>query len=237
MLCKNCGSQELLKFDELNYQCQRCFSKQPIMEEKEIVDDELPIEEEVNNREAHRDHFFDTIEQSIVKLKSSGGFGSGFFIDDEGHVITNSHVVGNEMVIQGYLGASPIVYEFEVIANGESLGLDLAIIKLLDDTDFIALKLAMDEPKMASEVFVVGNPGNLGLSISRGTLSRIAEKEYQIDATVNPGNSGGPVLNEKGEVIGVISYLMKEVQGLGFAVSIEMLKKFIDASIKTKEEE
>lgn len=240
MLCKSCGSRELLKLTDFEYQCQRCFTKQPIMEDKEEVIEEIVpiIVDEVNNDDAPiSNDFFETIDQSIVKLKSSGGFGTGFFVDQEGYLITNAHVVGSETIIQGYLGSSPILLEFEVSAHGESMGLDLALLKLISDTEIVPLPLAQNIPKLASTIFVVGNPNNLGISVSKGTLSRSSEKEYQLDVTVNPGNSGGPVMNEKGEVIGVVSYLIQEVQGLGFAVSLEALKNFLSLSIKSKEEE
>ena len=240
MLCKSCGSRELLKLSDFEYQCQRCFTKQLIIEEKEEVIEEIVpnIEEETISVNASvSDDFFTTIDASIVKLKSSGGFGTGFFIDDEGHLITNAHVVGSDTIVQGYLGVSPILLEFEVVAHGESMGLDLALLKLISDTEFISLSLAPNRPKLAATIFVIGNPNNLGISVSKGSLSRISEKEYQLDVTVNPGNSGGPVLNEHGEVVGVVSYLINEVQGLGFAVSMDALESFLKLSIKSKEEE
>lgn len=240
MLCKSCGSKELLKLTDFEYQCQRCFSKQLIIEEKEEVIEEVApaIEEDTINEDVPiSNDFFSTIDKSIVRLKSSGGFGTGFFIDEEGHLITNAHVVGSETIIQGHLGISPILLEFEVVAHGESLGLDLALLRLISDLEWTPLPITENNPKLASTIYVVGNPNNLGISVSKGTLSRLTEKEYQLDVTVNPGNSGGPVLNETGEVVGVVSYLIKEVQGLGFAVSIEMLKYFLNLSIKPKEEE
>ncbi len=230
MLCKQCGSHELKLVAHEVYECQRCFSQNQIQRTTNIPTPPPEIKEALKPD-------FEAIEAGIVRLQSENGTGTGFFIHSDGYVLTNAHVVKDVEVIQGYIGRSPILYEFELYANGELVDLDLALLKLIDEAPFKPLRLSSHPPKLADTLMTVGNPKNLGISISKGALSRLTEKEYQLDLTVNPGNSGGPVLNENGEVVGVISYLLQEVQGMGFAINLPMIKSFLSVLFKSKEED
>jgi len=227
MLCKQCGSHELKLVAPEVYQCQRCLSENHISKTPEP-----PTQTQTSNKEVD----FELIEKGIVRLQSEAGTGTGFFIHPEGYLLTNAHVVKEVEIIQGYIGQSPVLYEFEVFANGDVLDLDLAVLKLIDEAPFKPLKMASHLPKLADNLMTVGNPKNLGISISKGALSRITEKEYQLDLTVNPGNSGGPVINQEGEVVGVISYLLQEVQGMGFAINLPTIKTFLKLVFKSREE-
>lgn len=230
MLCKQCGSHELTQISPEVYQCQRCMS-QTRAEMKTTHDSEKAVKAiEVNKID------FKELESAIVRLQSDAGTGTGFFIHPEGYVLTNAHVIKDAEIIQGYIGSSPVLHEFELYANGEVIDLDLAVLKLIDDAPFKPLRLSKDRPQLADTLIAIGNPKNLGISVSKGALSRTTEKEYQLDLTVNPGNSGGPVLNEKGEVVGVISYLLQEVQGIGFAINLDMIKSFLKLSFNPKGE-
>jgi len=233
MLCNQCGSHDLKIVAPGIFQCQRCMSqteKQDVSSPPSQGNQSLPLE--VNKKLD-----FNQIEPAVVRLQSEAGTGTGFFIHADGYVLTNAHVVKEADVIQGYIGSSPVIHEFELYASGDVIDLDLAILKLVDEATFKTLKFAKEVPELADTVMAIGNPKNLGISVSKGALSRITEKEYQLDLTVNPGNSGGPVINESGDVIGVISYLLEEVQGIGFAVNIKMIQSFLKLVFSSKEGE
>lgn len=230
MICKQCGSPELKQIGPDLYQCQRCLSES----EAVFSQPSTPLNEPaIKPKESLN---FNNVEGAIVRLQGDNGTGTGFFFHQDGYVLTNAHVVKDQEIIQGYIGSSPVLYEFELHANGDILDLDLAVLKVIDDADYKVLKFAHELPKLADNLIAVGNPKNLGISVSKGALSRITDKEYQLDLTVNPGNSGGPVINEDGEVVGVISYLLQEVQGLGFAINLLTIKTFLKLVFKSKEE-
>jgi len=248
MHCKSCGSDEFLEIKERVFECQKCFQtiqlSEEIKEEEAIdLENRVALESSPENQEDslldvqeipinNDDISLKTIDvtSAIVRLKTESGSGTAFFISDR-HILTNAHVVNDENIVNGFIGDHPARCEFELIASGEPLGLDLAILELLSEAEHSYLNLSNTEPSVMDDIIVVGNPANLGISFAKGMISRITEKEYQLDVSVNPGNSGGPVLNQAKEVVGVISYLVKEVQGTGFSISLEALKTFIEKAI------
>ena len=145
------------------------------------------------------------IEKASVTIRTAGGHGSGFVISSPGYVLTNHHVVGQNR-------------EVIVIMHGEEQraavvrshpGRDVALLKLERRFEDEPMHIDTGEVSLGEEIYVVGTPldERLDFSISRGIISarRTMEKQnfYQTDAAVNPGNSGGPVFNESGNVIGI----------------------------------
>jgi S1-C subfamily serine protease len=142
------------------------------------------------------------------------GAGSGFLIDDQGHIITNSHVV------RGATQITVIFWNgFEAAAEmiGEDGDVDLAVIRVNNIPDG-ALPLVLgdsNEVEVGEWVVAIGNPFGLGSSMSIGIVSAVGRtipagvspfripQAIQTDAAINPGNSGGPLINLEGEVIGV----------------------------------
>lgn len=145
------------------------------------------------------------IERASVTIRTAGGHGSGFVISRPGYVLTNQHVVGQNR-------------EVIVIMNGREQraavvrshpGRDVALLKLENRFDAEPMHIDAGEISLGEEIYVVGTPldERLDFSITRGIISarRVLEKRnyYQTDAAVNPGNSGGPVFNGSGNVIGI----------------------------------
>jgi S1-C subfamily serine protease len=171
----------------------------------------------------------DLVEQTssaVLKLSSSGGWGSGFLITSTGVVVTNAHVVGaNNEVTATNLQQQQ--FNGKVVYRDPSL--DLAIVKLdVDHTPSLPLT-TIASIKVGQSVIAIGNPG-MGLqnTVTRGIVSAVGSYAelgpgtwIQTDASINPGNSGGPLLNAHGEVIGMntIKVVKEGVQGLGFALS------------------
>ena len=153
---------------------------------------------------------------------SSGSIGSGFFITESGRLVTNYHVVGTSstVTVKTYDGN---MYLGKVI--GYSRNDDIAVIDIiLDDsmisTTFPAAKLAdSDSVKTGEPVIAIGCPAKsyMGWTMTAGYVSAAARNVVsgtviQFDAPVNPGNSGGPLINAKGEVIGVIQSKASETK-------------------------
>jgi serine protease Do len=145
------------------------------------------------------------IEKASVTIRTVAGHGSGFVISDSGHVITNYHVVGKSRELLVIVSGRE--YRAHVVRSDP--GSDVALLKLDQKMDAKPLLINPDGVSLGEEIYVVGTPldERLDFSISRGIISaRRSEDQrnfYQTDAAVNPGNSGGPVFNASGNVIGI----------------------------------
>jgi len=183
----------------------------------------------------------DTVSEAVVKISSPGGSGSGFFINEDGFLITNYHVVEKETRIE--------VTVFRKAKNGfetkkfkkvkiEAINpfVDLALLKVEDlgDTKVPFVYLGdITRIKAGEEVFAIGNPMGLERTVTNGVIStknRAFEGllYIQTNADINPGNSGGPLFNLAGEVIGVTNMGYIFLGGLGFAIPVNYVKHFIE---------
>ena len=183
----------------------------------------------------------DTVSEAVVKISSPGGSGSGFFINEEGVLITNYHVIEKETRIE--------VTVFQKAKNGfetkkfkkvkiEAINpfVDLALLKVEDlgDTKLSFVYLGdIDRIKTGEAVFAIGNPMGLERTVTNGVIStknRAFEGllYIQTNADINPGNSGGPLFNLAGEVIGVTNMGYIFLGGLGFAIPVNYVKHFIE---------
>jgi S1-C subfamily serine protease len=166
--------------------------------------------------------------------------GSGFVVDEAGHIVTNQHVVeGAEEISVRF--ADGVRREAEVV--GQDPSTDVALIKV--DAPRKALKpLTLGDSNsvgVGEPVIAIGNPLNVGISVTTGVVSGLgrpiqAPNNYtindavQTDAAINPGNSGGPLLDSRGTVIGVNAQIASEsggFEGVGFAVPINTVKGVI----------
>lgn len=157
--------------------------------------------------------------------------GSGFIIDNDGYIITNSHVIENAQEVNVVLFDNTEV-EAEIIGVDEKT--DIALIKIEPPFELDKVKFGnSDELRVGDWILAIGNPFGLGGSITAGIVSAksrdIAAGPYdsfiQTDASINQGNSGGPMFNTKGEVIGINTAIFSTSgnnMGIGFAVPINM---------------
>ncbi len=185
------------------------------------------------------------VRESVVAIDvvtaSGQGQGSGVVIDDEGHVLTNSHVVDGAREITVSL-ADGRLYEAELVGQDETT--DLAVVRLVDPpADLSPATLGSSaELAVGQGVLAVGNPLGLDSTATTGIISAldrpvvtqsrtqsVVTNAIQIDAAVNPGNSGGPLFDAKGQVIGINSSIatlsggggQSGSIGLGFAIPVD----------------
>lgn len=161
---------------------------------------------------------------AIVTIKTKEGHGSGCIISKDGYVITNYHVVGGatdslKVVLNGG-------EEFSAIVLRRDPGMDLALIKI-EGSNFCSVTPAKSPAcKLGDVIYVIGTPADpsLGQTITKGIFSAqrnvFGKTMYQTDAHVNPGNSGGGMFNDKGELVGIVSSKGSGsvIEGLGFAI-------------------
>ena len=179
--------------------------------------------------------------EAVVQVRTPGGLGSGFFINEDGFLITNFHVIESETQISievyhqkdGQLDRKSYK-QVRIIALNKFA--DLALLKV-DDTGaprfkWVALGSA-DALSVGEKVFAIGSPLGLERTVTEGILStktrEMAGALYlQTTAQINPGNSGGPLFNLGGEVVGVTNMKATAGEGLGFAIPVESVRFFLD---------
>ena len=170
---------------------------------------------------------YKSIRESVVQLNiydSEGtwtSLGSGFFVDDSGLILTNYHVISGaaEIYANDYNGNSCPVTEIE----GFSEELDIAYVRI--DAATKAVTLNREEPEVGETVYTLGSSEGLTGTFSDGIISTVSREIdgvdcIQITAPISHGNSGGPLINAYGEVIGINSMFYSEGQNLNFAINI-----------------
>jgi serine protease Do len=178
---------------------------------------------------------------AVVVVRSPGGLGSGFFINKNGYLVTNFHVIqGQKHISVTRFKKSGAEFKRIIHKNVRIVALDpfhdLAVLQVESplDTAFRPTVFGGDEePAVGEKIFVIGNPLGLERSVTEGVISHtgrnFAGRLYlQVDASVNPGNSGGPLFNSRGQVIGVINMGVRAMQGLNFAIPVDHVKFVLD---------
>mgnify|MGYP001464122304 FL=1 len=176
--------------------------------------------------------------------------GSGVIFDENGHIITNLHVLNNsiqlkqKLLIELYNGSN---HEVEII--GIDRDNDLAVLKLIEknvEISPIQRKRRIEDIKIGETVFAIGNPQGLGQSVSMGIISAIGRKFInkegsfiQTDASINPGNSGGALVDSKGNLLGIINFIESTTggnQGLNFAIPIDVVSESYSEIVRDRKD-
>jgi len=165
-------------------------------------------------------------DQPQMRPRPTMSMGSGFFVSDDGYVVTNNHVVDNATEFTVIMNDGT---EYPATLVGKDGRTDLALLKVEADRRFEYVQFAKDDVRVGDWVIAVGTPFGLGGTVTAGIVSgrgrQIGEGPYddflQIDAAVNRGNSGGPTFNLKGEVVGVNTAIFSPTGGnVGIAFAI-----------------
>ncbi|MFC1834447.1 S1C family serine protease [Thermodesulfobacteriota bacterium] len=161
--------------------------------------------------------------------------GSGFFYDDQGHIITNAHVVEGAAKIQVTLSSGKVATAKVVAVHPK---VDLALLKIDPPHPLKKAQVGDSSSVQVGEwVLAVGNPFGLGRTVTFGIVSGMGrfiglgpdDDFIQTDADINPGNSGGPLFNMYGEVVGVNTAIIASGRGIGFSIPSNYVKDLIKA--------
>jgi len=182
----------------------------------------------------------------LGQLVPSGGVGTGFVIDTDGHIVTNNHVVS----VEGGNAAEDITVtladgrEFDATIVGRDPPTDIAVLKI-DADGLTPLEFGdSSELLVGEDVVAMGNALNLpgGPTVTKGVVSALGRliqesnvtipDAIQTDAAINPGNSGGPLIDAKGRVVGITTAVIRgNAEGIGLAISIDSARPIIEEII------
>ncbi|MBI5383731.1 MAG: trypsin-like peptidase domain-containing protein [Verrucomicrobia bacterium] len=178
--------------------------------------------------------------EAVVQVRTPAGLGSGFFLNEDGYLISNFHVVEGEMKISvevyhrrgGQLDRKTYK-DVRIVALNKFH--DLALLRVEDPgaPKFNGVPLGdPDRLSVGERVFAIGSPLGLERTVTEGILSSKTREMQgnlylQTTAQINPGNSGGPLFNLRGEVIGVINMKLTFGEGIGFAIPADLVKHFL----------
>ncbi len=194
--------------------------------------------------------FLDTItRRRVIQRSNVTGLGSGVIVTAEGHIITNHHVVADKNSIRVTLH-DQTTYEAKLI--GYDKPLDIAVLRIQAEGPFPHLKFGdSDKVRVGQMVFAIGNPFGLSETVTQGIISAkeraISDTQrglFQTDAAVNPGNSGGPLINVQGEVIGINAAIIPKsgnsetFSGVSFSIPINdavaSFKSILERGVPTR---
>ncbi len=164
------------------------------------------------------------------------GSGSGVIVREDGIIVTNNHVVGEDTT-EAEVRLSDKTHQIGRII-GRDKETDIAVIKIETDRELPAAQFGNSRDlKVGQWVLAVGNPMGLDRTVTLGVISGIGrerlnlskyENFIQTDAAINPGNSGGPLFNLRGEVIGINTAIIHMAQGIGFSIPANMVSRVVD---------
>jgi serine protease Do len=170
---------------------------------------------------------------SIVLIRVPGGIGTGFVVADEGRIATNLHVVRGAGEATIITASGKEYHDVEVIAFDEAR--DLAVLRV-PAQELKPLRLGNSGTVKAGErVVAIGHPLGLGNTVSDGLVSAVREVSpeltvLQISAPISPGSSGGPLFNDRGEVIGISTLVATRGQNLNFGIPVDALKPMLTST-------
>jgi 2-alkenal reductase len=209
---------------------------------------------EMDARDALLTNLYQRINPAVVYIEvlvqRGGGFqqlgsGSGFVIDQEGHVVTNNHVVDDADALQVTFADSSVTDDVEIV--GRDPYSDLAVLRVNVASDrLMPLELGdSDALRVGQQVIAIGNPFGLQGTMTAGVVSAVGRtlrsevlqggafsnpEIIQTDAAINPGNSGGPLLDTRGQVVGVNTAIRSATgvnAGVGFAVPVNTVRRIL----------
>ncbi len=166
--------------------------------------------------------------KKVVTVTTDISAGTGFAIGDGSYILTNNHVIegGKVIQVQTY---SDEVYVAQFV--GSDSNADMALLKISGKLDYFGLADS-DEVQIGEKVIAIGNPLGLSFTVTEGIVSALhregpsgLDSYIQTDVTLNPGNSGGPLVNKEGKIIAMANFKVGGAEALGFGLESNTLRK------------
>ncbi len=173
----------------------------------------------------------------VIQIATPYSTGTGFYLDQYQLIITNEHVVRNNKIVVVHGECLPKQLTKIIFVDQKY---DLAFLEVPENISCRSSILAKDDVlKEGDPVVAIGHPYGLKFTATQGIVSstfyRSGDIQYiQHDAALNPGNSGGPLINKSGEIVGVNTFIIRDGQNIGFSLPINLLKESIEAFLANK---
>ncbi|CAN5636668.1 trypsin-like peptidase domain-containing protein [soil metagenome] len=244
----------LTNFSGTNWQLKDAANLTSAEETPTAIADPSTVSDEQNNIDVYRTYspgvaFITTTavmeDYYGQEFERPRGSGSGSVIDNQGHILTNYHVIENAQKLTVSLGGDKV---FPARVIGGDPDTDLAIIKIEPPREGLIVIPFGDSEKLSvgQKVLAIGNPFGLDRTLTtgvisglqrpiRGTNNRPIEGAIQTDASINPGNSGGPLLDKYGRMIGINAQIYSRTgtsSGVGFAIPVSIAKRVVPQLIQ-----
>jgi len=184
---------------------------------------------------------------AVVEIKGTqmgidnGSLGTGFFVSEDGELITNYHVLRDSIHraaagVYFRLSDGTIIKDYEVAQCTDERGIDICLLRLKVKPKSW-FKKHTKKPAIGQEVFVIGHPRGFSYTFTQGMVSAVRESdakilELQVTAALNPGNSGGPIFDNEGNLMGVATYVITESEALNFGITAKEAFRFISSHRK-----
>jgi len=204
-----------------------------------LVQQQSKFEKEISYLKSSQGDFSGVVAEAIkgvVTVRTDKGIGSGFVIHPEGYIVTNYHVIANANRL-AIINSEKEMMPAEVI--GFNWISDVAVIKIEGKHPYLELADS-DKLKPGSKVIAIGNPLGLSFTVTEGIVSAVkrvglnSKAEYiQTDVSLNPGNSGGPLIDVNGKVVGINNFKIGEAENLGFALESNALKNYVNEIVNS----
>lgn len=172
--------------------------------------------------------------ESVVTVRTGSSIGTGFVVNNEGYIVTNYHVVS-----QDELGNVIVLTYDRAELNAQFIGKDelrdLAVFKI--EGSYPALELAnANDLRAGQKVIAIGNPLGLSFTVTEGIISALdrtgpngLDEYIQTDVSLNPGNSGGPLIDLQGKVVGMNNFKIGDAESIGFALESEAIRNSVNS--------
>lgn len=180
--------------------------------------------------------------RGVAQYDVFNGMGTGVVVDERGYILTNYHVVKGLLKLEIITADGERYRDVELIRN--DVETDLAILKINPKKPLRKMIMGRAERlELAEEVFAIGNPYGYHCSITRGIVSSLDrplkvndqlsyERVIQTDAAVNPGNSGGPLINIDGEMVGLNAAVREDAENIAFAIPVDVVTEVVDRMLR-----
>lgn len=213
-----------------------------IEEQSSIELDALKSEvESINVQSQDFTPIVDEVIKSVVRVESGSQVGSGVFVEEfEGDsiLVTNHHVIANQIGVENPPSLRVVTYDNDkhtpLILAYDPVS-DIAVLRIEEVYDELNFG-SSNKVQVGERVIAVGNPAGLSFTVTEGIVSALrmnkGVKLVQTDVPINPGSSGGPLVNIEKEVIGITTFKLSETEGLGFAVASDDVRDIVKTALQ-----
>ena len=192
---------------------------------KAVAKQQTTFEQEITNLKLTQSDFTAVVQdavKSVVTVSNDKSLGTGFIVHPDGYIVTNYHVIQSNEKDISVLDFERKPHNATLVGKDEER--DLALLKI--DGKFVPIELQdSDKVEVGEKVIAIGNPLGLSFSVTEGIVSGLkrpgpnGHDEYvQTDVPLNPGNSGGPLIDKEGKIVGINNFKIGGAEALGFAL-------------------